>query len=147
AGVVLGEVTLPPGDCTVSVVSDPDRTAGLVDGRPAPERGGDVPTDVAGAFSDVRDGVGLGLITDARLEIAISHLKAAIVVHGASALLGVLPVLHRVDRARRVRLLPPRWWRPRPVDGAVAGLLGLWWAIGAITVDDGYIAGIVRSAG
>jgi arabinosyltransferase A/arabinosyltransferase B/arabinosyltransferase C len=33
------------------------------------------------------------------------------------------------------------------VDGAVAGLLGLWWAVGAITVDDGYIAGIVRSTG
>ncbi|HLU57644.1 MAG TPA: arabinosyltransferase domain-containing protein [Pseudonocardia sp.] len=147
AGVDLGAVALPPGDCTVSVVSDPDRTAVLVDGRPALERGGDVRPDVAGAFSDVRDGVGLRLTADARFETAISPLKAAIGVVGGLALLGVLLVLHRVDRARRVRLLPPRWWRPRPVDGAVAGLLGLWWAIGAITVDDGYIAGIVRSAG
>ncbi|MGI9003956.1 MAG: arabinosyltransferase domain-containing protein [Pseudonocardia sp.] len=36
---------------------------------------------------------------------------------------------------------------PRPADGAVAAVLGLWWLIGSITVDDGYIAGIVRSRG
>ena len=46
-----------------------------------------------------------------------------------------------------MRLLPRGWWRPRPVDAAVAALLGVWWVIGSGTVDDGYIAGIVRGRG
>ena len=36
---------------------------------------------------------------------------------------------------------------PAAVDAAVAALLGVWWVIGAGTVDDGYIAGIVRGRG
>lgn len=147
AGVDLGTVELPGGDCTLSVVSEPARTSVLVDGAPALGGDGDVRPDVAGAFSDVRSGVALHLSTDTRFVTTISPLKAAIGVIGVLALLGMLVVLHRIDRTRRVRLLPRHWWRPRPVDGAVAAVLGVWWAIGAITVDDGYIAGIVRSRG
>lgn len=152
AGVDLGAVELPGGDCTLSVVSDPDRTSVLVDGEPALVRDGDVRPDVAGAFSDVRSAVDLRLTTDTRFESTISPLKAVIGGIGGIALLGMLVAVRRIDRTRidrtrRVRLLPRRWWRPRPVDGAVAALLGVWWAIGAITVDDGYIAGIVRSTG
>jgi arabinosyltransferase A/arabinosyltransferase B/arabinosyltransferase C len=147
AGVDLGTVELPGGDCTLSVVSEPARTSVLVDGAPALVRDGDVRPDVAGAFSDVRSGVALRLSTDTRFETTISPLKAAIGAIGGLALLAVLVVLHRIDRTRRVRLLPRRWWWPRPVDGAVATVLGVWWAIGAITVDDGYITGIVRSTG
>jgi hypothetical protein len=147
AGVDLGAVELPGGDCTLSVVSDPRRTSVLVDGEPALVRDGDVRPDVAGAFSDVRSGVEMRLTTDSRFETVVTPLKAAIGVVGVLALLGMLVAVHRIDRTRRVRLLPRRWWRPRPVDGAVAALLGAWWAIGAITVDDGYIAGIVRSTG
>jgi arabinosyltransferase A/arabinosyltransferase B/arabinosyltransferase C len=147
AGVDLGSVELPGGDCTLSVVSDPARTSVLVDGAPALVRDGDVRPDVAGAFSDVRSGVELHLTADSRFETTISPLKAVIGGVGVLALLGTLVAVHRIDRARRVRLLPRRWWLPRPVDGAVAALLGLWWAIGAVTVDDGYITGIVRSTG
>ena len=46
-----------------------------------------------------------------------------------------------------MRLLPRGWWRPRPVDAVVSALLGVWWVIGSGTVDDGYIAGIVRGRG
>ena len=42
---------------------------------------------------------------------------------------------------------PRGWWRPRPVDAVVTALLAVWWVIGSVTVDDGYIAGIVRSRG
>jgi arabinosyltransferase A/arabinosyltransferase B/arabinosyltransferase C len=149
AGVDIGTVEVPDGGCTLVVVSDPGRTSVLVDDQPALVREGDVRPDVAGAFSDAQSGVELQLTTDTRFETAISPLKAAIGVIGGLALLGMLGALHRIDRAagRRVRLLPRHWWRPRPVDGAVTALLGVWWAVGAITVDDGYIAGIVRSTG
>ncbi len=152
AGMDLGTVDLPTGrqgrDCTLSVVSDPGRTTVLVDGRPALTRDGDVRPDVAGLFSDVRTGVDVSLETDTRFQTTISPLKSAIAVVGVLALLAALVALRRADRAvtGRVRLLPRRWWLPRPVDAAVAALLAVWWVIGAITVDDGYIAGIVRSA-
>jgi hypothetical protein len=151
AGVDLGAVELPDGACTLSVVSDPARTSVLVDGEPMLVRDGDVRPAVAGAFSETRSGVEMRLTADTRFETTISPLKAAIGAVGGLALLGALAALRRADRAERpaarVRLLPRRWWRPRPVDGAVTALLGLWWAIGAITVDDGYIAGIVRGTG
>jgi arabinosyltransferase A/arabinosyltransferase B/arabinosyltransferase C len=149
AGVDLGTVDLPAGDCTLAVVSDPQRTSVLIDGEQVLARNGDVRPEVAGAFSDVRSGVELQLSTDTRFETAISPWKAAIGAVGVLALLGALAALHRIDReaGRHVRLLPRRWWRPRAVDAAVTALLGVWWVIGAITVDDGYIAGIVRSIG
>lgn len=147
AGVDLGAVELPAGDCTLSVASDPGRTSVLVDGEPALVREGDVRPDVAGAFSEVRSGVELRLTTDSRFETTISPLKTAIGVIGVIALLAMFVALGRIDRTRRVRLLPRRWWRPRLVDCVVTAGLGVWWAIGAITVDDGYIAGIVRSTG
>ena len=57
-------------------------------------------------------------------------------------------LLAAADRALpRVRILPRGWWRPRPVDAVVTALLAVWWVIGSGTVDDGYIAGIVRSRG
>jgi hypothetical protein len=147
AGVDLGTAEIPGGACTLSVVSDPERTSVLVDDEPTLVRDGDVRPDVAGAFSDVRAGVELHLSTDTRFETTISPLKAVIGAVGVLALLGMLVTLRRVGRARRVRLLPRHWWLPRPVDGAVAALLVGWWAIGPITVDDGYISGIVRSTG
>ena len=61
------------------------------------------------------------------------------------ALLGLLVALHRSDAARRKA--PRPLWRPRLVDLAVTATLGVWWVIGAVTVDDGYIAGIIRSRG
>jgi hypothetical protein len=154
AGVELGDVDLPDRPCMLSVVSEPDRTTVLVDGEPVLTHDGDVRPDVAALVSDAQAGVEVVLTTDTRFQTTISPLKAGIAVVGVLALLGMLVALGAADRAtergphrRRVRLLPRRWWLPRTVDAAVVALLGLWWGIGAITVDDGYIAGIVRSTG
>lgn len=150
AGVELGKVALPPGMCTVTVDSDPDRTVVSVDGVPALTHTGDVRPDVAGAFSDRRAGVELTLTADTRFQTTMSPLKAAVGALCLLALLAMFLVLAAADRSvapRRVRLLPRRWWVPRPVDVAVGALLGVWWVVGSITVDDGYIAGIVRSRG
>jgi arabinosyltransferase A/arabinosyltransferase B/arabinosyltransferase C len=150
AGVELGAVDVPDRPCTLSVLSDPSRTTVLVDGTPALTHEGDVRPDVAALVSDVHTGVDVVLVADTRFQTTISPIKTGIAVVGALALLGMLVALARADRAavpRRVRLLPRRWWLPRPVDAVVTALLVLWWGIGAITVDDGYIAGIVRSTG
>ncbi|HXV92412.1 MAG TPA: arabinosyltransferase domain-containing protein, partial [Pseudonocardia sp.] len=166
AGVDLGTVPLPPateaaaGDCTVEVVSTYARTTVLLDGREVLARSGDVRPDVAGVFTEARDARGLAveLTADTRFQTTITPLKAAIGAVAVLALVGMLLALRRADREERqrnehqhreerLRLLPRRWWRPRPVDAAVTALLGTWWVVGAITVDDGYIAGIVRSRG
>lgn len=154
AGIDLGTVQVPPGSCAVTVVSDPQRTTVLVDGTEVLHRDGDVRPDVAGAFTDASAGVDLALTTDTRFQTTISPLKLAIAVVCVLALIGMFVALARVDRtarprsgSTRVRLLPRRWWRPRPVDGVVTVMLLGWWLIGAVTVDDGYISGIVRSTG
>ena len=149
AGVELGSVRLPPGACSLSVVSNPERTAVLVNGSPALTHDGDVRPDVAGAFSDVPAGVDMALTADTRFQTSITPLKTGLAVVCVLALLGMLVALRRADRAvtAPVRLLPRRWWLPRPVDAAVLALFGVWWIVGGITVDDGYIAGIVRSIG
>ncbi|WP_158228066.1 arabinosyltransferase domain-containing protein [Pseudonocardia sp. MH-G8] len=148
-GVDLGAVEVPAGGCELSVVSGTARTSVLVDGTPVLVREGDVRPNVAGAFSEAAAGVDVALQADTRFATTISPLKTAIGVVGVLALLGALLALRAADRAvtPAVRLLPRRWWRPRPVDAAVTAGLALWWAVGAVTVDDGFIAGIVRSAG
>ncbi|MCX6464333.1 MAG: arabinosyltransferase domain-containing protein, partial [Pseudonocardiales bacterium] len=147
AGADLGTVRLPAGACAVTLTSDHARTELRVDGAPVLVHEGDVRPSVAGAFSDAGGGVEMVLVADTRFETTISPLKAGIAAAGVLALLGMLLALARTDGRARVRLLPRRWWRPRPVDAAVTALLGVWWVVGAITVDDGYIAGIVRSRG
>ncbi|MGI9003955.1 MAG: hypothetical protein ACR2GH_20280 [Pseudonocardia sp.] len=114
AGVNLGGVALPVGDCTVTVVSDPTRTTVLLDGAPVHTRNGDVRPDVAGAFTEAPSGVGLELTADTRFQTTISPLKAALGAVCGLALLGMLVALRRADRAATasVRLLPRRWWLP-----------------------------------
>lgn len=146
AGVGLGTVALPQGRCTVTVASGFARTTVAVDGRPVLTRDGDVRPDVAGAFTDAPTGVTLSLTADTRFQTTISPVKAALAVICVLALLGMFVALARIE-VRAARLLPRRWWRPRAVDVVVAAVLAGWWVIGSITVDDGYIAGIVRSRG
>jgi len=144
-GVDLGRVALPQSPCTVTVTSDPRATTVSVDGRVVLTKDGDVRPNVVGAFSDVDAGVTLTLTADTRFQTSITPIKAAIAVIGVLALLGLLVALGRSDAGRRKA--PRRDWRPRLSDLTVAALLGVWWVIGAVTVDDGYIAGIIRSRG
>lgn len=146
AGVELGTVPLPAGRCAVGVVSDHTRTTVSVDGRPVLTRDGDVRPDVAGAFTDVDAGVTLSLTADTRFQTTISPVKAALAAICVLVLLGMFVALARIE-VPAARLLPRHWWRPRAVDVVVIALLAVWWVIGSITVDDGYIAGIIRSRG
>lgn len=144
-GVDLGRVPLPAVPCTVTVTSDPRATTVDVNGTTVLSRDGDVRPAVVGAFTDLHGGVTLALSADTRFQTSITPLKAGVAVVGILALLGLLLALHRADAGRRK--VPRGRWRPGLADLAVVALLGVWWVIGAVTVDDGYIAGIVRSRG
>ncbi len=53
AGVDLGTVPLPPGDCTLALGSDAAATVVALDGTPVLSHTGDVRPDVAGIFTDL----------------------------------------------------------------------------------------------
>ena len=149
-GLYLGHVALPSGDCSIRLAARPDATVVALEGVPVLEHRGDVRPAVTGVFTDLGSGSGiaLSLTTDTRFATTPSRIKVGLGALCAAALAGLLIALGEADRRRigsSVRVLPPGWWQPRPVDAAVAGLLGVWWLVGAVTVDDGYIAGIVRS--
>ncbi|MDN5860988.1 MAG: arabinosyltransferase domain-containing protein, partial [Pseudonocardia sp.] len=150
AGVPIAAPAIGSGECTVSVSSRYERTVVAVDGSAVAVREGDLRPNVVGAFTELPDvaGIDLALTADTRFQTSIGAVKAAIGVVCALALLGMLLAARAADgRARVVRVASPGWWRPRPVDGAVGVVLTAWWIVGAITVDDGYISGIVRSVG
>ena len=152
AGVDLGTVPLPTGDCTLALGSDTTATVVSLDGTPVLRHVGDVRPDVAGIFTGLpapsTTGMTLTLTADTRFATTPSLWKIALAVLGLAGLTTLFALLAAADRALpRVRLLPRGWWRPRPVDAAVTALLAVWWVIGSGTVDDGYIAGIVRSRG
>lgn len=146
-GTELTPVRLPAGDCVVTLSSTPERTAVAVDGRTVAETAADVRPSVAGVFTDAADATGLSvqLVADTRFQTTITVLKAAVAVIGVLAVALALVLLSRAEGRSPVRLLPRHWWVPRGPDLVLTGALGLWWAVGPITVDDGYIAGIVRS--
>jgi arabinosyltransferase A/arabinosyltransferase B/arabinosyltransferase C len=149
AGVELDPVPLPAGDCTVEFRSDTTATTLLLDDAPVVSRPGDLRPAVAAVLTDARDTSGLRvqLTADTRFQTTITPLKAAPAVVGVLALLAMVVVLARGERRHRVRVLPRGWWRPRPTDLVVAATLAVWWVSGPVTVDDGYIAGIVRDRG
>ncbi|WP_181781009.1 arabinosyltransferase domain-containing protein [Pseudonocardia pini] len=111
---------------------------------PVVTRTGDLRPAVAALLSDRPDGVRVALTADTRYQTTITPLKAAIALVGVLALIGMLVALARTERTPRVRLLPRGWWKPRLSDLGVTAVLAVWWVVGPVTVDDGYIAGIVR---
>ncbi|HYZ35168.1 MAG TPA: arabinosyltransferase domain-containing protein [Pseudonocardiaceae bacterium] len=150
-GKQVTSITQPAGPCTLQVGSDPDRTWASVNGRPAGEVTGDIRPVVAGAFTEAPTtaGLHLSLVPDTRFQTSPTLVKIVLVTLSVLALLAALLAAARLDagdaHTRRVRLLPSGWWRLHPVDLVVLPGLGMWAVIGPITVDDGYIAGIVRT--
>ena len=138
-GTVIGEVPMPPGECHWLVRSDPERTEVRLDGTAVAAFDGDVRPAVSGLFTSVA-GISVDLVADTRFQTSPSALKTGLGLLSALALAGALVA---VGGGRRVR-----WrWRPHLTDAVVTAALGAWTLIGPITVDDGYIAGIVRGRG
>ncbi|CAM04921.1 arabinosyltransferase domain-containing protein [Saccharopolyspora erythraea] len=143
-GTHVAEAPLPPGECGWTLTSDPERTELRLDGRPMAAVRGDVRPAVSGIFTQVPtpEGISVDLVADTRFQTTASRLKTAL---GAGCVLALLCMLVALPAGRRVRGRANR--RPRLVDCAVAATLGTWALIGPVTVDDGYIAGIVRGRG
>ncbi|MCX0272693.1 arabinosyltransferase domain-containing protein [Nocardia zapadnayensis] len=144
---------LPP-DCQVAVTSDSTRIS--VDtgvGEPVTLLGDHRP-QLVGFFTDLADpgavGVRAEAVIDSRFTTSPSIVKQGVIVAALLATALSLWALHRLDSSdnrRNRRVLPRRWWRPRPIDGVILGILLLWYFIGAGTADDGYIVGMARTAG
>jgi arabinosyltransferase A/arabinosyltransferase B/arabinosyltransferase C len=152
-GKQVASITQPASSCTLQLGSDPGRTWVNVNGRSAGEVTGDIRPVVAGVFTAAPStaGLHLTLVTDTRFQTSPTPGKAVLVTVSVLALLAALLAAAQLDNrdnhTRRARRVAPGWWRFRPVDLVVMAGLAMWAVIGPITVDDGYIAGIVRSRG
>jgi arabinosyltransferase A/arabinosyltransferase B/arabinosyltransferase C len=149
-GQQVARTAQPTGPCTLEIRSNPDRTSVGLNGRQIGDVDGDVRPVVAGAFTEVGadvSGLRLTLVTDTRFQTTMTPVKAVLGALAVLALLAALLTVARMDNrsvsTRRVPRLPRQWWRPRAVDIVVVAGLAAWAVIGPITVDDGYIAGIV----
>ncbi len=165
----LAPVVLPGGPCTVRLVSGISSTTVTLDApsgaRPVARVDGDTRPAVAGAFTGAASaaGVSLSVVADTRFQTSAAGLKIALGVVALVAFavaLGAVVVLARRrpgDASGALSACSPELLASsgrksasstaprRLVDaGVVLGLL-LWQVIGPLTVDDGYIAGIVRS--
>ncbi len=165
----VAPVSLPGGPCSLTLVSGIGATTVALDSpsgsREVARLDGDVRPAVAGAFTEAPSsaGVAFSAVADTRFQTSAGGLKIALGIVAVAAFavaLGAVVVSGRRRRRDRedddssggasltsdVSVAPfshPR--PPRLVDaGVVLGLL-LWQVIGPLTVDDGYIAGIVRS--
>ncbi|MFI1461311.1 arabinosyltransferase domain-containing protein [Nocardia carnea] len=142
-----------PADCRVAVTSDSTRTS--VDtgvGEPVVLHGDHRP-QLVGFFTDLADPAAAGVHADARIDSRFTTSptvsKQGTIVAALLATALALWALHRLDGSdnrRNRRVLTRRWWRPRPIDGVILGILVLWYFIGAGTADDGYILGMARTA-
>ncbi|MFC5141760.1 arabinosyltransferase domain-containing protein [Actinomycetospora rhizophila] len=148
-GETLATVVAPGGPCTLSVSSDPSRTEVRVDDRVVAVREGDVRPVVAAlvAGTPTTDGLSLSLRTDTRFQTTPGVLKDLLGIGVLLGLAGMVVAVWRRDGRRFGGFGAGPRARPRPVDGVVAlGLVG-WALVGPATVDDGYIAGILRARG
>ncbi|MEO3759950.1 arabinosyltransferase domain-containing protein [Mycobacterium sp. B14F4] len=116
------------------------------------ERSGyDFRPQIVGVFTDLSGRAPPGLQFSATLDTRYSStptlLKMLAMIVGVAMTVVALGALHVLDSAdgRRVkRLLPPRWWSLRPLDGVVTAVLVWWHFVGANTADDGYILTMAR---
>jgi arabinosyltransferase A/arabinosyltransferase B/arabinosyltransferase C len=166
----MAPVTLPGGPCTVRLVSGIDATTVTLEApsgpRPVARFDGDTRPAVAGAFTGAASsaGVSLAVVADTRFQTSAGWLKIALGGLAVVAFAVALGAVVVAGRRRRelvsdgplsasspastpdVSTEPSSHRRSRRIvdAGVVLGLL-LWQVIGPLTVDDGYIAGIVRS--
>ncbi|MBB1019924.1 arabinosyltransferase [Dietzia sp. E1] len=154
------EAVAAPGGCSSIRVTADSGSIGAefvglsVDGQGVGGRiDRDLRPQVVGVFTDLEgaapEGMSVDITVDSRYTTQATAIKQIAIVVGILAIIVALVALHRLDlRDGRVarRILPPGWWRPRPLDLLVVGTLLVWHVIGANTADDGYILTEARAA-
>lgn len=149
----LGSTAVPAGDCAITVRADESGTRAAVGGVELASVDGDRRPQLTGIFSqldsatdDVR-GLSFQARVDDRFASSPSPLKVAGLVLAVVAFLGSVVALSRLEVRGPPAVLRSGWWRPTSRDVVVVGVLGVWWLIGAMTADDGYILTMLRTAG
>ncbi|RJO69153.1 arabinosyltransferase [Nocardia panacis] len=114
---------------------------------------GDLRPQAVGVFTELTgmppQGLHVDVAVDSRFSTSPTVLKFVVMVLAVLATVVALAALHQLDRRdgrRTRRFLPQRWWRLRPSDLIVFGVLLIWHFLGANTSDDGYILGMARGA-
>ncbi len=153
-GQQAGTTALTTGNCALAVRSDASGTVATVDGKPWVKLTGDQRPQLTGVYSDLdggRDDV-RGLALQARVDDRFSShatvLKLVVIGLAVAAFAGSVVCLRRLDvqaGRRPPRLAPAGWWKPTPRDAAVGATLVVWWLVGAMTSDDGYVLSMLRS--
>ena len=149
------------GNCTFELTSSAAATTLRLDGEVVADRAGDVRPAVAGVFTAAADpdGLAVDVTADTVFQTSPTLLKIVLAALAALALAGALVLLSRRERATApaggipadgpVPADAPTRPRRGPVrlvvDAVVVVVLAVWTVIGPLTVDDGYIAGIIRS--
>ncbi|MGK2318074.1 arabinosyltransferase domain-containing protein [Gordonia rhizosphera] len=148
--------------CRIVVHADTTGTRGAVEGFVT--ESGDQPSfalddpnsrpQIIGVYTDLpetasTEGLSYSSTVDTRFISSPTPLKGALLIIGVLATIAsmiALAVLDTRDGRRMARLLPARWWRPKPVDVVVTGVLVVWLFIGGNTADDGYQVTVGRIA-
>ncbi|MFC7342217.1 arabinosyltransferase domain-containing protein [Saccharopolyspora griseoalba] len=153
-GQQISTTELPAGDCTIELRADASGTKAHVGGERWANVAGDQRPQLTGIYSSLNDQVDdvEGLDFQARVDNRFSSwatpLKTAVIVLTIASFIGSVIALGRLDRLagrKGPRLAPLRWWKPTLRDASVFLALGIWWLIGAMTSDDGYVLSMVRS--
>lgn len=95
----------------------------------------------------IRDGLNVQVEINSRYTSSPTVLKYFTMIGGVLCTLVALWALFRIDRLDgkgRYPFWPKGFFRPRPLDGLVAGVLVLWYFFGANTSDDGFILTMAR---
>lgn len=154
-----------PDDATLRITSDhlatrvwvPDETD--ENGMPLDGAlGGDFRPMLTGIYSEMTNtpenakaakdaGMDVSVKVDSRFTSSPTVLKSLAMLLGLIMTGIALWALHRIDKLdgrKGRRILPRKWWKPRPIDGVVGAFLGIWYIFGANTADDGYILTMAR---
>ncbi|HEX7661136.1 MAG TPA: arabinosyltransferase domain-containing protein [Pseudonocardiaceae bacterium] len=150
----IATTPIPAGTCTLAVHSDGVSTTVRMDSRVLASLDYDARPQVVGVYSDLNSrtdnvaGLAVNIQPDTRYQTTAAALKIAAMLVAILCFVGAGIALHAIDRratGRKLKLVPKGWWRPTGRDGAVIGALIIWWLIGTVTSDDGYILTMARN--
>ncbi|HWE91013.1 MAG TPA: arabinosyltransferase domain-containing protein [Pseudonocardiaceae bacterium] len=153
-GQQLASAAVPAGGCALAVHSDGGNTTVRIGSQVLASLNSDLRPQVVGIYSDLNArkddvrGLTVDIQPDTRYQTTATALKIGAMIVALLAFIGAGIALHKMDvwaTGRRARLVPRGWWRPTGRDAAVIGVLVVWWLIGAVTSDDGYILTMARN--